>query len=141
MADEYIQTIDKIKTLLRDDYLNASQLVGLFNEYGVKISNSKLSRSLTDGVFAVHGFDETVRPIVLAVEDLIHRAAPLRIDFSDPAHIRTILSLLDIGIDLRVGAANRIDTTAAAITPAQNTAEPQERKSVDDDGGNSSSTL
>jgi hypothetical protein len=111
MSEPYISTIDKIKTLLQETSLSASQLVAICEVFGIKISNAKLSRALADGSFTVHRFDEEIRPLILKLEDLVERFAPAPISFEDVEHIQRLFVLLDIGVDLGVGTRNTNSST------------------------------
>ncbi len=75
----YVSTIAKIVSLR--EHLNDSQLVGVLNEFGIPISNAKLSRAIDDGKFSSHDFDQRVRVVVLGIENLIASGAPMVSDF------------------------------------------------------------
>ena len=93
----YVSTIAKIVSLR--EHLNDSQLVGVLNEFGIPISNAKLSRAIDDGKFSSHDFDQRVRVVVLGIENLVQRLHPwFPISFKDPALVRTTMTLLDSGV-------------------------------------------
>ena len=104
-------TFGKLQQLLQETDLIPNQFVSLCNLYGVEISNATLSRAIKGGKFNNHETDEMLRPLILKLEDLVQRAAPFRISFENAEDTKLILDVLDLGVDIQVGASISINSS------------------------------
>jgi hypothetical protein len=102
MADKEWSTFGILSTLLRDTDLLPTQFVALCSAYGIEISNATLSRALKAGKFSSHEVSETLRPLVLGLENLVEKAALVRLAFDETEHIKLLLDLLNDGHELSV---------------------------------------
>ncbi len=133
---EYVPTIDKLIALLRDSGLSQAQFVELCRVYGHKISTAKISVALSSGGFANHKVDQELRPLILKIEDLVERFAPLPVSFEDAARTKSIFELIDLGIDLgtRTNGSGSVTETSDNTT-AKTSPNLHEGNSVDEDDG------
>ena len=111
-------TFGKLQQLLQETDLIPNQFVSLCNLYGVEISNATLSRAIKAGKFNNHETDEMLRPLILKLEDLVQRAAPFRISFENAEDTKLILDVLDLGVDIQVGASIKINSNSSNDEPA-----------------------
>jgi hypothetical protein len=97
-------TTAKIKSLLRESStLNVTRLSALFTVCGLTkgLSDASINRALQLGKFP-RDVDDVVKPVVLALENLVAMARPYQIAFEDPEHVKLLLDILGDGGELSV---------------------------------------
>ncbi len=121
--------------------LKSTQFAELCQLYGLtKVTTQWISRAIQKDKID-SDIEEQVRNIVLRIEDLIERFAPLPVSFAHAEHIKSIFELIDLGLDIgtSVRPNNSSNNDGRDNTAAQPTADFE--KAVTDDGGNSSRAL
>jgi hypothetical protein len=98
-----LSTITKLQSLLRPGgALKPIQFAALAQSFGLTgITNQWLSRALTSGKIN-HDTDNALRPLILAVEDLVQHALPFRVAFEDVENVKFLMDLLKDGHQLAV---------------------------------------
>jgi hypothetical protein len=109
-------TFDKFQLLRQEAGLTQIQFIALCNAYGIEISNATISRAIKVGKFSNHETSEMLRPLVLKLEDLVERAAPFKVSFEDADATKLVLDILDLGVDLQVGAPIKINNSNDSST-------------------------
>lgn len=92
----------KLQTLLRNSGLTGTTFTAICNAYGIEITQSTISRALKAEKFTSHELDQTLRPVVLGIEDLVQRALPFRVAFDDVQNVKFLMDLVKDGHQLLV---------------------------------------
>lgn len=116
-------TFEILQRLLQENLLPV-QFTALANAYGIEISNATISRVIKNGQFNNHETDQMLRPLILKLDDLVQRAAPFKVSFEDAEATKLVLDVIDLGVDLTVGAPISINSTKeATAVSSDNTAD------------------
>jgi hypothetical protein len=108
MSDGSLGTHTKFKNLLR--HMSATELSSLFQAFGFEfVSTQFISRVTKAGKFNLD-IDQKLNRLIVRVEDLIDRFKPAHLSFNDSGHVKLLLDILDLGVDLQVGAPIKINS-------------------------------
>jgi hypothetical protein len=96
--------------------MKAIQFAELCQAYGLTgITTQWLSRTLKANKLN-HDTDKALRPVVLGVEDLVERVKPFKIAFDNAEHVKLLIDVINLGVDLSVGSPISINNSSNAVS-------------------------
>jgi|SRR5882762_4072660 len=111
-----LSTFSKLETLLRTTNLTPTRFSALCKLCNIGgMSDASLNRAIQRRNFS-NEVDLTVRELLLKLEDLIERAKPFPVSFENVESISFLLTVVEMGVELTVGAIQRATNSSKEAT-------------------------